>query len=255
MNHLSEEKLILRFNNGKLEKATDPVIREISFTLIVNDQRLVSIACLPDKLPALAMGFLLSEGIVFSLDEIRMIHFDQVNFTIKCQLDIPENRIEHFHQTGEKTSGCGASLSASISGEKNEFEKIVWNFDSILSIMHDFQKQSSLFRDTGGVHSAGLIINYKLAFSAEDIGRHNAVDKVAGWAFQNNIDLANSFLICSGRISSEIVKKCVRLHIPVIISQSATTSEAIRLASKFKVYILGFTRGKRINIYTGIDNI
>jgi len=119
--------------------------------------------------------------------------------------------------------------------------------------MHQFQIDSKLFKQTGGVHSAGIIQGNKLIFSADDIGRHNAVDKVVGMAVRNNVNLQDSYLICSGRISSEIVKKCIRLEIPLIVSQSAATSEAIRLGWKYKTFIIGFTRGKRFNLYTGFE--
>lgn len=253
MDELKILKKIKRYKNGKFELLTDLVVSEVSFTIIVNDKRLVSIACLPENLPELSIGFLFSEGLILDVKEILSHEFNRNDLTMNFQLQIPEDRIISFYQTGEKTSGCGSSLSSAISGGRDKFPKIKLNAEIILQQMHQFQLNSILFKQTGGVHSAGIIINNKLTFLADDIGRHNAVDKVAGMAMQNNVHLQDSYLICSGRISSEIVKKCVRLGIPLIVSQSAPTSEAIRLGWEYKIFIIAFTRGKRFNIYTGFE--
>jgi len=253
MNELKTQQKIKRYKNGNFEIVTDPVVKEVSFRIFVNYKRLVSIACMPENLQELAIGFLFSEGLLLDMKELisSKMNFDELY--IDFQLQIPEDRITSFFETGEKTSGCGSTLSAAISGSCDKFPKIKLDAEKILLQMRQFQQDSALFKETGGVHSAGIVIADKLIFSADDIGRHNAVDKVVGMAVQNGVSLQNSYLICSGRISSEIVKKCVRLDIPVIVSQSAATSEAIRLGLKYKVFIIGFARGKRFNLYTGFD--
>ena len=253
MDDLRALKEIKRFKDGKFEMLSDLVIREVSYTINVNDQRIVAIACLPENLEDLAFGFLFSEGLILDVKEVLSYEFNLTKLTIDFQLQIPDERITSFFQTGEKTSGCGSSLSSAISGERNNFPKLKLKAEDILDQMHQFQLNSKLFKQTGGVHSAGIIQGNKLIFSADDIGRHNAVDKVVGMAVRNNVKLRDSYLICSGRISSEIVKKCIRLDIPLIVSQSAATSEAIRLGWGYKTYIIGFARGKRFNLYTGFE--
>jgi FdhD protein len=119
--------------------------------------------------------------------------------------------------------------------------------------MKQFQNDSLLFRQTGGVHGACLVRDNLIRYRADDIGRHNAVDKVAGMALLAEQALPEYILLSSGRISSEIVKKSVRLGIPMIVSHSAATSEAIRLGWQYKVYLLGFARGSRFNIYSGFE--
>ncbi len=255
MDNLRALKEIKRYKDGNYEMLTDLVVREVSFTINIDDQRLVAIACLPENLPELAMGFLFSEGLVLNRGEIISSDYSQQNKEINYELQIPAERISSFFQTGEKTSGCGSTLSSALTGSRVAFPKIRLDAESILRMMHQFQLNSTLFKQTGGVHSAGLVRYEKIAFSADDIGRHNAVDKVAGMALQQECSLQDFYLICSGRISSEIVKKCVRLGIPLIVSQSAATSEAIRLGWEYKIYLIGFARGKRFNIYTGFEEI
>ena len=246
-------KEIKRYKDGGYQLMTDLIVREVSLELNINDQRLISIACLAKDLEDLSYGFLFSEGMILDKSEIISSTFNREDMVINFHLQIPEERVISFFKTGEKTSGCGSSLSTAISGKKKSFSEMKFHPESILERMHKFQLNSKLFKDTGGVHSAGIVIDNKLRFFSEDIGRHNAVDKVVGMALREEVCLKESYLLCSGRISSEIVKKIIRLEIPLIVSQSAATSEAIRLGWKYKVFVIGFARGKRFNIYTGYE--
>ncbi len=247
---------IIKVTNGNKEYLSDKLIREISFEIFINKQKLISIAALPKNLYELGLGFLFSEGLVFNKTEIKNIEFDETKYRINFILDIPTKRIENFIKTGEKTSGCGSTLSSAINKRnKFEFPNLKLDAKKISDLIKKFQKSSELFFQTGGVHSCALVQDYRIILFAEDIGRHNAVDKIIGMAIKENIRFDDKFLLSSGRISSEIVKKCVRLEIPAIISQSATTSEAINLAWKYKLIVIGFARASRFNIYTGLKNI
>ncbi|MFC1888062.1 formate dehydrogenase accessory sulfurtransferase FdhD [Candidatus Cloacimonadota bacterium] len=247
---------IKKYDNRIQTLNSDLIIREVSFQIFVNRKRLVTISALPSDLQYLGTGFLFSEGLVKSRAELTDYQIDLEEKYINFNLNIPAERIDNFHSTGEKTSGCGMSLSAGLDEEEQkQFPEITLEAEPTLELMKEFIQSSSLFRETGGVHIAALVENYKIKYFAEDIGRHNAVDKVIGMAVSDSVELSNSILYCSGRISSEIVKKAVRLHIPMIISKSAPTSEAIRLGWDYKVFIIGFARNQRMNIYTGFTDL
>ncbi|MCD4817108.1 MAG: formate dehydrogenase accessory sulfurtransferase FdhD [Candidatus Cloacimonetes bacterium] len=246
---------IKRFVNTKSEMLTDIVARERSFSIFVNGKRLLSISVLPENLRELAWGFLFSEGIIQDKEEILSENYTLGDSFINFKLNIPQERLFNFFNTGEKTSGCGSFLSSALSVEREKFPKIIVNSAELLKHMVEFQKDSQLFRETGGVHSAALVLDNRIISRADDIGRHNAVDKIIGDSILKAIDLSKTILLSSGRISSEIVKKCVRSGIPIIASQSAPTSEAIRLGWDYKIFIIGFMRGKRFNLYTGFDDL
>jgi FdhD protein len=247
---------IKKYDNGDQKLVSDLIIREISFNILINNHRLVTISALPADLQELGVGFLFSEGLISNYEEIEDILLDPAERAINFNLNIPDDRVDDFHATGERTSGCGSSLSSAISDDLVlKFPELEIEAEVILKIMKEFINSSRLFRETGGVHIAGLVKNGSLEYFAEDIGRHNAFDKVAGKGLADKEDLSKFSLICSGRISSEIVKKAVRLRIPLIISKSAPTSEAIRLGWDYKVYIIGFARNKRMNIYTGFTDL
>ena len=253
MDNLKSLVEIENYYDGKIELKTDVIVREKTFTIFINKKRFLAFALIRENLPELAFGFLFSEGIIKDKKEIISYNFSFEEMYINFDLKIPDKRIQNFFETGEKTSGCGSTLSSSIIGKKYEFPEIKIDPQNILQLMKKMNEYSRLFKETGGVHSACLVQNDKIISYADDIGRHNAVDKVFGMAIIQNIDLTKCFLLTSGRISSEIVKKCIRVGIPVVISRSAPTSEAIRLGWDYKTFIIGFARGKRFNIYTGVD--
>ena len=196
-----------------------------------------------------------SEGIIRSHHEIISVDFKKDEHSIYFNCDIPNQRINSFMLSREKNSGCAAAFSNSISGGKSDFPQYKIEKDLIFSAMIDFQKKSDLFQQTGGVHSAAILQDNQIKCVRNDIGRHNAVDKVAGSFLQQKKTLNDCVLLSTGRVSSEIVKKAIRLGFPLIVSHSAATSEAIRLAWEHKLYLIAFARGKRFNLYTGFNQI
>ncbi len=246
---------IIQVRDGQKKWKTDVVIREISLTISINMKKLVTISCLDDKIDNLALGFIFSEGLIQSTDQILAFEYFPENNWFDFTLDIEQKVIDSFLNTGEKTSGCGSVLSNNSNLKENEWNKIEIDSTKISQISRQFQKDSKLFLETGGVHAAALIRSNKILFFAEDLGRHNAVDKIIGEALLEEIDLSKTILFTSGRISSEITRKIIRAKIPMIVSHSAPTSETIRLGWKYHIFIIGFTRGNRFNLYTGFNDI
>ena len=122
-------------------------------------------------------------------------------------------------------------------------------------LFHDFQKRSDLYNMTGCIHSAAVSDGRHILVVGEDIGRHNAVDKVTGYCFLEEISLQDKIILVSGRLSSEMATKCARWGIPIVVSRAAPTALAINIAEKRGITMVGFMRGKRLNIYTHPDRI
>lgn len=116
--------------------------------------------------------------------------------------------------------------------------------------MNELETSSTLFHRTGGVHNAQLAHDGKVIASFSDLGRHNAVDKIAGWCFLNNTDTSDKVLVFSGRMPSEIISKVVTLGCPIIISRGAPTDLSLELAAQHGITVIGFTRADRFNVYT-----
>jgi FdhD protein len=125
----------------------------------------------------------------------------------------------------------------------------------ITDISKEFINMSSSYKETGGVHSAALWDGRKIEIFCEDIGRHNAIDKIFGYCLMNNIPVADKVILTSGRISSDVLIKISRRGVPVIISRNAPTSLAVEMAYFLGITLIGFVRGQRMNIYTYPDRV
>jgi FdhD protein len=154
------------------------------------------------------------------------------------------------------TSGCagGISFARPLPREKLS-DDTVFDVARVRDLYRDFQKKSEGYKSTGGVHSAALADERHMLVFTEDIGRHNAVDKVIGYALLENIPLQGKIMLASGRLSSEIVSKCARCGIPAVVSRAAPTSLAVKIADAADITLIGFVRGNRMNIYTGRQRI
>lgn len=256
MNEQRELLEIVRYTDGEISFQTDAVVREFSFSLIVNGLKIVTLACLDDQLEELGVGFLFTEGLLDNYSQIVTYKLCSKRERLEVVTTLQDTDLETYLGSVERTTGCGGGISGTTVGiESRTFPKLPLDFADIPAMMLDFQKMSKLFKETGGVHSAALVKDNKVVFFAEDIGRHNAVDKVIGGSLLGEKVVSDYHLLVSGRISSEIVRKAIRMKIPLIISQAAPTSRGISLAWRSGLYLIGFARGKRFNIYTGLNEL
>ena len=153
-------------------------------------------------------------------------------------------------------SGCGGSLLFGPTGLISPLKAdIKVAPEMIFSLIKEFQDRAMIFKETGGTHCAAVGTTKEILFFAEDIGRHNAVDKVIGQALLAGTPLEDKFLLLSGRIAYDISMKAARSGIPVCISRAAPTSAALELGERIGLTIIGFVRGKRMNIYTHPERI
>lgn len=250
---------ILKFRNEKLTDGTDVVVRETPVTLFLNHQELVTLVCSPGELRELAVGFLCAEGMLHKKEGLKDITINESEGLV---------RIETFQKTrSEETflkriiaSGCGRSrASFYFINDARDLPNVVSNLKitprEILSLTGELENRSSLFRKTGGVHSAALCSREGVVLYYEDIGRHNAVDKITGKCLLENISYRDKILVFSGRISSEILIKVAKMGIPLIISRSAPTELAVKLAQDMGITVVGFAREGRLNVYTHPERV
>ncbi|MFQ6066191.1 MAG: formate dehydrogenase accessory sulfurtransferase FdhD [bacterium] len=250
----TEELNIIRLSSGKSYRKKDCITKEIPFTILVNGQEIVTLLCSPHKLEYLAVGFLLSESLVKNNILIKGVGLGKDGYYANVKVDGDLRIPQDLFRKRLISSGCGRGPSFYNSQDITDCRPVNsdlhLNYGQIIDLMRAFQAKSSLFKKTGGVHSAALSSPHEIEVFAEDIGRHNAIDKIFGECFLKDIPTRNKIILTSGRISSEIVIKVAKRKTPIIISRSAPTDLAVRLAEKTKLSIIGFARGKRMNIYT-----
>jgi len=253
------------FSAKKIEQKRDLIAEEAPLHIFLNQTHYVTILCSPNQLKELSVGHLLSEGVVKSMDEIQEISLEEDG---KCMIRLKqgidaEKRISISQPFSRLiVSACGSPdywpLSKLIdrlglpkvpSGQKIEAGAIA---DSVKRL----NTLAQTFRKTGGVHIAALYsAKGKLLAYAEDVGRHNAVDKAIGTGALKKVDFENCFLASSGRLTGDIVLKSARMRIPIVASITAAISSGVETAQRTETTLIGFVRGKRMNVYTHPERI
>ncbi len=219
----------------------------------------------------LAAGFLYSEGVVRDRDDIQQIsycvdpdvdgeqRYNIVNVKLRPGLSVNLQPLERHFFTTSACGVCGkASLEAlHLRGCSIISAGLTVSPDIIYSLPEQLHTAQRIFSSTGGLHAAALFDTQgKLLSVREDVGRHNALDKLIGAAFlSNQLPLTNPIVLVSGRSSFEIVQKCLTASVPIVCAVSAPSSLAVALAKEFGITLVGFLRGKRFNIYTGKERI
>ena len=251
----------LDLSTGKSQEIVDYVAEEKPFYLFVNKTFWATILCSPTNLEELAVGHFLSEGILKSTDEIEEIVLKKPESTCHVKLKPGINvedrvKISRLHAR-VIPSACGSGSPYQYTGKTPKVTsalkaKAQVIFDSVNQL--NFKAEG--FRRTGGLHVAAIYkADGKLVALAEDVGRHNAVDKVIGMAALNQVDFGGCFLALSGRMSGDVAFKAAKVGLPIIASLSAALSSGIATAEAADLTLAGFVRGKRINIYTCPERI
>ena len=243
---------VWRFTDGSSVIAEDVVAREFPLTVILNDRELVTLLCSPADLKNLAAGFLFSEGLISSRSDIKRVVIDSTRGVARV-----ETHEDHFEANEVFrrfiSSGCGRGASFYSAADAAGMSKVSSSLSiapqDIASLLKEFQQRSELFRSTGGVHSAALCDVGNILVFAEDVGRHNAIDKIFGRCLLEEISTTDRIVVTSGRVSSEILLKVAKRDVPIVASKSAPTDLGVRLARDLGITLLGFVRGRRMNVY------
>ncbi|MGA8849608.1 MAG: formate dehydrogenase accessory sulfurtransferase FdhD [Dehalococcoidia bacterium] len=254
MDNETEKVSILKLTEKGSSSIEDVVAKEFPLIIILNNQELVTLLCSPANLKCLAVGFLFSEGFLKSKDEIEKIMVDDRRGVVWVETEKGEKPADDVLFERFITSGCGRGTSFYSTADAQDQVKVESQIKistlEVLALVSEFQHRSQIYRATGGVHSAALCDNKDILVFSEDIGRHNAIDKIFGECILNDIATDDRIIITSGRISSEILLKVAKRNVPIIVSKSAPTNLGVRLANDLGVTLVGFVRGKRMNVYT-----
>ncbi len=230
----------------------DTIALEKRLKICINGLETLSLYCTPLMIRELVVGIVMTEEIIrgsWCPERMSIIYGDEVEVDISAEGEVVK-------EAGVVTSGC----IGGITFPKRRFLKKIEDpyqvhYNKIVELFMVFQKSSELFNLTGCVHSAAISDGNKIICLAEDIGRHNAVDKTIGYMLLENIPFEHKIMLASGRLSSEIVSKCAKWEIPIVASRTAPTSLAVEIAEKTGITLIGFIRSGRMNIYTNRQRI
>jgi FdhD protein len=251
----------LDLSTGKAQKIRDYVAEELPLHLFVNKAYWATILCSPTNLKELCVGHLLSEGIIKSAEEIEEVTVKQAENTCYVQLKSDINaedrlKLSRLHQR-VITSACGSGSPHQFTGKTPQVtSSLAVAAQIVFDCVNQLNFKAEGFRQTGGMHVAALFHpDGSMVALAEDVGRHNAVDKVIGMAALGKIEFGGCFLALSGRMSGDVAFKAAKVGLPIVASLSAALSSGIAMAEGTNLTLVGFVRGKRMNIYTAPERI
>ncbi len=248
-----QEYPCMRLDGNAASQSSCSVVDEVPLSIFINGRHFVTAMTSPQMREEFVTGHLFSERIINGLSEIESLEIEG-----NVARAIIANPLKALLPRRPIVSGCGGIASfldeskLSLISSDLQIDK-----EGVFAAMKAISS-SEVHLATGGVHSVGLFESSSVVCVAEDIGRHNALDKVVGYGLKKNVDFSRTFVASTGRISSDMAMKCSAVGIPIVVSRGATTSLALKIAERTGLTIVGFVRGKRMNVYTNpqrLDNI
>ncbi len=244
---------VVKYDRGRFERNTVTVATEVPLTIVVNGDEFATIMCSPSDLRQFCYGFLFTSGVINDAGDVKDFLLDDTRW----RAEVTTERKLDPAMLGRRvyTSGCGRGVMYSSIVELSSRQPLENEFsvspDLVITCMKWLQLSSRLYKISGGVHTAALSINGKTPEVAfDDIGRHNAVDKVIGHILLERVDTSTLVLLSTGRISSEVLHKAKRAAIPILLSRGAPTHQTILLARDMGITVIGFARGGYFKIYS-----
>lgn len=271
MGRVTVRRAVERVSPNGRQRRVDALAAEEPLELRVNGKALAVTMRTPGQDVELAHGFLLSEGVIGSAEDVSIARFCEgtgpdgmntynvLDVALAEGVPPPDTGVERNFYT---TSSCGVCGKAALDAVKLKtrfspaLDPVRVTPEALTGFPDALRERQKVFESTGGLHAAGLFVDGELLVVREDVGRHNAVDKVLGWAvLQNLVPLAGAVLMVSGRASFELVQKAAMAGIPVLAAVSAPSSLAVELAEEQGMTLIGFLRGDSMNIYTGGERV
>ena len=239
---------VYRYEKGKISTWEREVVAEFPLLLNVNGRELATLIASPHDLRFLVAGFLRLQGLVERIEDFHLLSvcndFGVARVQIKGEL--PE-RLKPV-----LTSGCGTGVSFSLPGVTKERCTVAgrrFSPDAVFTLMNELARAAEGYRNHGGMHSAA-VGHGTIALYAEDLGRHNTIDRIAGEALLKGIDLEGMMLVTSGRVSTELVAKAALLGIGLIASRTSPTEMAVKMADEAGITLIGYVRADKFDVYT-----
>jgi len=242
--------LKIDFKNDKKTEEEDFIAVDKPINIFVNGDYFVTLMATPRNIQELAIGHLVGEGIINSLKDIEYVSVKgkNVNLRTKAKIQLEVTKFPKIIPTACGTSGDVIKILGS-----SRVLKIEEKFDAknILEAFSKLYASSKIFKKSGGVHAAALFTQGgELKFCMEDVGRHNAIDKVIGKGLIEGANFKRTFMVSTGRLPGDAVVKCARAGIPLVASKAAPLESGVIAAEMLGLTLIGFVRGNRLNVYT-----
>lgn len=231
---------LIKIENTSSINTEDMIVSEFQLNLFINEKYSNTFLCSPHNLKELVVGYIYSKNLINSKDDILDFKLDKNSKRAEIKIKQTNHSLDSYEVSNiDPIENNSLNISAS----------------EIYRVMDYNLNASQIFKDTAAVHNISIYHNNHIVISCDDVARHNALDKAIGHCILNSIPLDESIVFVSGRFSFEMMKKAIRAKMPIIVAKSATTSLSIEAAEKLNITLVGFVRGKRMNIYTNPQRI
>ena len=239
----------LTVRGGRTTEVAAEVVREQPLTIYVDGEKFLTLLCSPMMLDELVLGYLWMEKVIAGREDVVGLEVSAVDgradVRLAAPVTLPTERI--------LTSGCGGGITFRI--DHRLFPRLrsslVVRPAQLADGMKELFKAAAHYQKSRGIHGAALLDGARLLVVAEDVGRHNAVDKVKGRALLEGIETRDRILLSTGRISSEMLLKAARMGVPVVASRTSPTEMAVALAEQLNITVCGYVRSDTLNLYAG----
>lgn len=241
------------YDGKRFSEEEERLIREIPLAVYLNDRKVITIACAGLYVDELAVGFLRAEGFLRTREEVERVEVSPDRTAVRIGT-APGREIPDPGGAAGRTLASSGARGFGRPAEECRAEpaprRALPAPEEILALMDRFLVQASLHEETGGTHAAALARNGEILVVREDIGRHNAIDMLGGYALLRGLDCRDAAIYRTGRVSSEIVHKIRRLGVPLVCSLSVPTTEAVEMAREAGITLVGSVRRGRMKIYS-----
>ncbi len=245
---------ITRFTREASSRIKDIVVEEYPLTVFVNSWELVTLLCSPVDLDFLVTGFLVSEGFIGSVQDIISMEINQK--LGRADVKVMETA-DFVGKDRDRRTVTTSSARGSVFYNLKDADKLPVlsggmpevDYDTVIKLIDSFNEKCTVFRKTGGVHACAFALGEDIRVFHQDIGRHNAMDKVIGHCMQASLDFRSGLVMSSGRIASEMLLKAAKRGISVFVSRAAPTMMSVDIARKLNITLIGFAREDRFNVY------
>ena len=241
---------------GTATKMHDIVAEEVPLKITVNNEYAFIIWSSPSQFRELAVGHLYAENLLYSIDDIETITSDETKNTCNIQFKATVDLAQRMQNQRRGTRIVPLIKSSTSSYQHDEKLAVVKSdltikAQVILDAINQMNEKASGFKETGGLHDSGIFKadGGMVAFS-EDVGRHNTVDKVIGQGLLDRLDFSECFMVITGRVPGDMIYKAAKVGLPIVASVAAVLNSGVASAEKAKITLVGFARGKRMNVYT-----
>jgi len=241
-----------RFEGGRCQSIETQAVTETSVTLSVNGEDWLALMCTPLDVEALAVGFLFNEGLIHSKDEIASVRICPTGDNVDVWLTHVVEKPAQWRRTSGCTGGVtGVSIEDKpvVVNPQPFVEEVTLSPEQVTALVNQLFTAQDLYQTAGGVHTSALSDGKRILIAAEDIGRHNTLDKIAGRCLLDRINPRQRVLITTGRVSSEMMQKAARIGASVVISRTAPSSLAIEIAEQSGITLIGYARRDRFTVY------